>query len=145
MSKVTISLDDSRPEIIALFGENALSTVADDMGYMVTVSNPDHVPAQGGETIADPTWERPEDFDEMTGEVPQVPNPDYVPAVGEPTMPNPITRPEFVAGQILRNRIVPALIERFEQRRKREAERLIKEQVAQVADVLASVAEVTTE
>lgn len=145
MAKVTISLDDSRPEIIALFGENALETVADDMGYMATVPNPDHVPGVGSETIQDPEWERPEDFDELTGETPMVPNPDYVPAVGEPTMPNPMTKAQYVAGQILRNRIIPALTERFEQRRKREAERQIKEQVAQVAQVLESVAEVTTE
>jgi hypothetical protein len=145
MAKVTISLDDSRPEIIALFGENALETVADDMGYMTTVPNPDYVPAQGNETMQDPDWVMPDDFEPLTDTIPQIPNPNYVAQVGEATMPNPISKADFVARQILRNRIIPALIERFEQRRKREADALLKAQITQVATVLESVAEVSVE
>ena len=65
--------------------------------YKPMINNPDYVPAVGDVEIQDPEWERPDDFDDLTGDIPTVPNPDHVPAVGEPTIANPETATEYVA------------------------------------------------
>lgn len=77
--------------------DEVIKTFADRLGYQELVVNPDYVPAQGSETIQDPDWVKPEDFDEMTDTIPQVPNPDYVAAVGEKMMTNPQSRVDFVS------------------------------------------------
>lgn len=90
MKNITITKSITQPEeIVNLF--------ADDLGYQTMVVNPDYVAGQGSETMQDPEWEQPEDFDPMTGEIPQVPNPDYVAQVGEQMIENPMTRSEFVS------------------------------------------------
>lgn len=101
-----------------------INTFADRLGYMETVKNPDYVAPQGSETIVDPEWEQPADFDPVTGETLMVPNPDYVPAVGEPTMANPQSRVDFVS-----EKFDEMASDWFAQFARRDAERMVKVQI----------------
>lgn len=141
MAKVTITFDDTNPAIVALFGEGAIATLADDFGYVETVHNPDYIGAIGSPQIPDLSWTPGEGEDES--DRPIIDNPDYVPAVGESTIPNPVTRAQYVADVINTQVIVPAMLSKFEVRRKQEKEAEAMAQVAAAKTTLAAAAEIT--
>ena len=128
--KVTISIDDTNPMIVAAFGADSINTIADSMGYMDDVYKdaselPAMVDSGKVDLIGNPIMEYPE------GTV--------------LTKPNPQTRAQFVGATILKNRIVPALIERFAQIRRDAANKEIEAEIEEAKTIVTQAAEVIVE
>lgn len=132
MSKVTITIDDSNPALVAAFGSNSLNTIADQFGYMDMVEKTEEeLPtkievehqADDGETFT--TMEYPEGTEMFKA--------------------NPVSRPEFVAQVILKTRIIPALLEKLEKTKRSQAIQAVDDEINTAKAMLISVAEVTVE
>lgn len=132
MSKVTITIDDAKPELVAAFGADALNTIADEFGYMEMVEKTaEELPPMEDVTITDPGTGEPvtvQKYQEGT----------------EMFKPNPQTRAEFVAQRMLTQHIVPALVRNLGDRKRKEALAQVESEVKQAAEVIKSVAEVVT-
>jgi hypothetical protein len=128
MSKVTITIDDSNPALVAAFGENSLEIIADDLGYMTQVEKD---PSELPEKVTTTT---PDGFEYL----------DY-PAGTELYKPNPQTKAAFVGERILKENIVPRLLQGFGRRKESEALETVRSEVKQAEALLASVAEIVTE
>lgn len=134
MAKVTITIDDTNPAIVEAFGKNILDVIAErDFGYMEMVEKtPDELP----EKIA----VQKEDL--ATGE--KITVMEY-PKGTEFYKPNPDSKAVHVGKQMLKTKIVPALLEGM---RKNEVEKLHQEveiKMSGAATLLENVAEITTQ
>jgi hypothetical protein len=136
MTKVTISIDDANPAIVEAFGEGSLNNIAADMGYMEEVRIPeDELPAK----VEVPLTELELDFPGLPeGTTTRM---DY-PEGTVFTKANPQTKAEFVAERILENKIIPALLERYEKASRATADAQIKEGIDQAKQMLKSVANI---
>lgn len=132
MSKVTIAIDDTNPALVAAFGENSLSTIADEFGYMEMVEKEEsELPAKEPYTFTDPAT-----GEEITSE--------RYPEGTEMYKPNPESRANFVGRKMLENEIVPALIRGLSDRKRKEALANVDQEIEQAKDVLKNVAVVET-
>lgn len=120
-----------------------VENVADANEYQEQVANPDYVPAVGREKIVDPAWDRPDDFDDLTGDMPMIDNPDHTPAVGEQTFDNPESRTEFLAKKIPALGM-EAMIAKVMQPQIAEAEQALVELRKKPAQVAAAIVEQMT-
>ena len=131
MAKVTITIDDANPAIVAAFGADALTTSANDLGYMEMVEkSPEELP------------EKVETQIEMDGET--ITKLDY-PEGTEFYKPNPHTRADFVAQKMLRDQIIPVLVRNLRTRKEAEARATVDAELKQAQDIIEQAAEVITE
>lgn len=129
MAKVTITIDDTNPAIVAMFGANSLNTIADSMGYTDMVEKTiDELPAKVDIQTTDP------DGNPITIQ-------DY-PVGTEMFKPNPLTKGEYVAGVILKKHIVPALLASFEKQQTAAALAQVETAIEQAKTAVANAAEV---
>lgn len=134
MAKVTITIDDTNPTLVAAFGENALEAIADgEMGYqsMVEVLESE-LPAKIEVEL----------IDKVTGE--PYTKMDY-PEGTELYKPNPQSKADFVAFKILTENIAPRLVQGLAVRKRAEAALKADKEIKQAEQIVVSVAEVTTE
>lgn len=120
MSKVTITIDDTNPALVAAFGENSLETIADEFGYMTMV-----------EKTAEELPEKVLDEETQT---------EIYPEGTELYKPNPQSKAAFVAEKILTENIVPRLLVGFKNRKQVEANQSVDIAVKQAEALVASVA-----
>ena len=131
MAKVTITIDDANPAIVAAFGADSLTTSANDLGYMEMVEkSPEELP------------EKVETQIEMDGET--ITKLDY-PEGTEFYKPNPHTRADFVAQKMLRDQIIPVLVRNLRTRKEAEARATVDAELKQAQDIIEQAAEVITE
>lgn len=124
MSKVTLTIDYSTPEMVAAFGDNAASDLAYAFGYTDKVRVPeDQLPAPTYHTVTD----------DLTGEEVQVQDP-YT--QDQLFTDNPLTPTEWLSDYVIENGIVPLLLKRAEKNAVVAAQETVKAQVAQMSDVL---------
>lgn len=124
MSKVTITIDDTNPAIVAAFGANSLETIADEFGYMQMVEKiPEELPAKI--------------LNEETGV-------EEYPEGTELYKSNPQSKAEFVARKILEDNIIPRLLTSFKQRRENEKRAEVQAELTQAHNILASTAVIET-
>lgn len=124
MAKITLTLDDSAPAMVAAFGENAIEKLSDAMGYQTKVEVPkDELPEV--EMIEVETnegmIERPRDY-----------------TVDELYKDNPQSREEFVSAIVIKRGITPILLENAKRDIERQVQAQTQEKVAQLEAVLES-------
>jgi hypothetical protein len=134
MAKVTITIDDTNPGIVAAFGADVLTSLANSKGYTDVIPNPDYVPAVGS-----PEMEDVDASPDSDGNFVMVTNPDYVSAIGEPTISN-TTRANFVGEKALKEAVVPYLLKEYSLSIRKEADTAL----VQASDVLVGAAKITT-
>lgn len=139
MAKITITIDDANPAIVAALGDGTVDTVSVLKGYQEMVANPDYVPEIGSIQIPDSSWTP--GVDESEADRPLIDNPDYVPAVGTPTIPNTKTKGAFLAEKVLADVIVPWLFKEKEAAARKEVET----QLQQVKQIVTNAAEIRVE
>lgn len=124
MSKVTITIDDTNPALVAAFGENSLETIADEIGYMEMVEKSE---SELPEKVFNPATDLPE-----------------YPDGTEMYKPNPQTKAEFVGRKILEDNIIPRLLTGFSAKKQNEKAEEARIQIKQAEDILSSVAIIET-
>lgn len=132
MSKVTISIDDTNPAIVAAYGEDSLIKVAEAMGYADRLPLPeDQWPEQETQEVTDT------DGNTTTEPIPYT--------AEQISTPNPESAAEHVGKMILNKYIVPALTKKAEQKIETEAMAQAREIIAQGREAVKAAAEVTIE
>ncbi len=122
MSKVTITIDDTNPALVAAFGANSLELIADEIGYMEMVAKAEkELPLKIPYTAEDGTEYM--DYPEGT----------------EMYKINPQSKAEFVARKILEDNIIPRLLSGFSSRKRNEKLEEAKNEVQQAELLLNSV------
>ena len=131
MAKITITFDDSKPEIVALFGANAVNAVlAQALGYMTMVEKtPEELPAKVDVQVVD----------QSTGETVTV---QEYPAGTEMYKPNPETKTQFVARKTISDSLVPYLLQSFKQKIQEVKQTELANEIKQAQSVLESTATV---
>lgn len=129
--KVSITIDDANPAIVAAFGADSLVEIANDLGYMSQVEKTeDELPEKISVVI------NPGDVTENT--VMQYPE------GTEMFKANPQTPGQFVGEAILKTRIIPALVENMRKRKQEEVLTTVETEMTQAASAIEAAAEVTT-
>ena len=133
MAKVTITIDDANPEIVAVFGPNSLNNIADRVyGYMELVEKTeDELPEKVEKETVNPDGETVTVMEYPEGT--------------EMYKPNPDSRAVHVGKTVLKEDILPSLLRDFSQQVKKGALADAEVQIDQAKDVLFNAAEITTE
>lgn len=128
MTKVSITIDDKDPKIVAIFGENSINNIADLEGYTPIVAKDEaELPAKIAVVVPDP----------VTGE--DIITQEY-PEGTELYKENPETKASFVGKSILKKAIIPRLLAGFKQVKTQEVTAQMNEALKQVEEMLESVA-----
>lgn len=133
MAKVQITIDDTNPELVALFGENSLDYIAAKMSY------PPVVPKAESEL---PAMVEVEQTNPITGDVEVVM---AYPAGTVLDKPNDEPKAAFVGRVMLTKVIVPKLLEGWAADRKAAALAAVQEEMKVAAGVLERVAVISVE
>lgn len=134
MAKVTITIDDTNPAIVAAFGANALHTIADqEFAYKEVVQKteaelPDKIEVTRNEGI---------EGEPVT--VLEYPEGTVL------TKPNPDSRGQHIGKTILKENIIPRLLQGFRKRRQAEKATEVENEMATAAQVLEAAAEIKVE
>ena len=131
MSKVTITIDDSNPTLVSVFGSNTIDTIADEFGYMTMVEKSvEELPEKvefiytnpiSGEVITDMVYPEGTEFYKE----------------------NPESKAEFVGRIVLRDSIVPKLLSGFETRTKYTAVSNAEAAIKEAHNLVVSIAEIS--
>ena len=124
MSKITITIDDANPAIVAAFGADSLIKIADQLGYMEKVEKTEEeLPAKvevvvDGETIL------------------------QYPEGTEMYKDNPQTRGTFIAEIILKDKIIPTLLASYENELRRQSNEENQAKMTNAKEVIKSATEI---
>lgn len=135
MSKVTITIDDKSPALVSMFGENALNTIANAMRYQEKIAlSEEELPEKVCRDLTEQEMKSGMYGDMTVTQICEYPEGTVL------TKNNPDTRAQYVGKTILREKIIPALLENFEKVKKNEALAGVAVTMKQASEVLEQVA-----